>query len=194
MILLIRSPEVVTSTLLKLFANANANWNWLAAGNALLKKRPLGFVELLLQKFTQHIDVFVMERGFGSGSGGGGSECGFSLRGPKTGWPPVGLYQLTQFPERIPWLETQFLIGGETPVYYWRAEPGNYDNPPDTPGHCDQGDRDKYRAQYLNKLQEGSFPRVMLEAYLRIGIEWHGNVIYRKELNAAVEEKVADFR
>ena len=142
LILLIRSQQAATSTFLKLLASANANWNWLAAGNVLSKERAQGFPDLLLQKLTQRVDVFVVNGGFGSGSGGGGSECGFSLGAPKSDWPPVGLYKLTQFPERIPRLDTQFLIGGETPVYYWRAEPGNYDNPPDAARDCDQGDRD----------------------------------------------------
>jgi hypothetical protein len=32
------------------------------------------------------------------------------------------------------------------------VEPGNYDNPPDASGSCDDGNRDEYRAQYLNEL------------------------------------------
>ena len=66
-----------------------------------------------------------------AGGAGGGSECGLSLRAPKARWPSVGLYLLTQFPERMPGLTATFLVGGDTTVYYLRVEPGNYDNPPD---------------------------------------------------------------
>ena len=132
-ILLIRSTEDARTALLSIFGKAKANWTWLAVGNALSKTQTAGFAALLLSRFTQHLKVRVEDPGFVSGEGGGGSECGFSLRAPKPGWPRVGLYHLTQFAERIPWLEAHFLIGGETSVYYWRADPGNYDNPPDDP-------------------------------------------------------------
>jgi len=110
LILLVRSREDASATLLDIARNAKANWNWLAAGNVLVKNRAPGFAALLLSKFTQHLTVSVVNSGFGSGFGGGGSECGFSMAAPKSGWPAVGLYWLTQFPERIPWLTATFLI------------------------------------------------------------------------------------
>ena len=137
----------------------------------------------------------VFDPGHGGGAGGGGSECGFfSLRAPKALWPAVGLYLLTQFPERMSGLTATFLIGGDTPVYYWRAEPGNYDNPPDAPGFCDDGNRDRYRAEYLTRLLFPSFPRITLDPYPEVHIEWKGETDYRQRLLAAVEEQRTEFR
>jgi hypothetical protein len=194
-ILLVRSPEDAQSSALDIFHIAEANWTWLAAGNLLLKNRTPGFAALLLTQFTEHMEVSVMESGFGraGGVGGGGSECGFSPGGPKAGWPPVGLYFLNQFPERLSYSAT-FLIGGETPVYYWRNEPGNYDNPTASPGACDDGNRDEYRAQYLNKLMDPWSPRIKLEAYPRTTIEWKGEADYRQQLNRIAEEQRTAFQ
>lgn len=94
LILLVRSQTDDQSALLDIFENARANWNWLAAGNVLVKTRPPGFASLLLSRFTQHITVSVFDPGHGGGAAGGGSECGFSLRAPKALWPAVGLYLL----------------------------------------------------------------------------------------------------
>jgi hypothetical protein len=194
MILLVRSQDDGQLALLDIFPNARANWNWLAAGNILVKTRPPGFASLLLSRFTQHVTVSVFDPGHGGGGGGGGSECGFSLRAPKALWPAVGLYLLTQFPERMPGLTATFLIGGDTTVYYWRIEPGNYDNPTDAPGSCDDGDRDRYRAQYLTRLMESSFPRISLDPYPQTTIEWKGEADYRQRLLAGVEEQRTEFR
>ena len=79
------------------------------------------------------------------------------MRSPKSGWPAVGVYQLTQFPDRFG-LDNTFLVGGYTPVYYIRVQPGNYDNPEDLAGSCDDGNRDEYRAQYFARLVETSLP------------------------------------
>jgi hypothetical protein len=194
LILLVRSPDDAQPALLEIFQHAGANWNWLAAGNVLVKTRPPGLAALLLTRFTQHMTVSVVDAGHIGGFGGTGSECGFSPRAPKAGWPGVGLYHLTQFPERMPGLTATFLVGGETTVYYWRIEPGNYDNPPDFPGACDDGNRDQYRAQYLTELVGPSFPRISLNPYPQITIEWKGEADCRQRLIAAVEEQRAEFR
>lgn len=193
LILLVHSHNDTQSVLLDVFQNAKANGNWLAAGNILVKTRPSGFAMLLLNRFTQHVTVSVVDRGMGGGSGGGGGECGFSLRTPKPLWPPVGLYQLTQFPERIPGLAATLLVGGDTTVYYWRVEPGNYDNPPDAPGSCDDGNRDQYRAQYLARLLDSNFARISLDPYPQIAIEWEGETDYKQRLLAFVEERRTNF-
>jgi hypothetical protein len=193
-ILLVRSRDDAQSALFDIFHEAKANWNWLAAGNVLIETRPPGFAALLLSRFTQHVTVSVFDSGHGGGFGGGASECGFSGRAPKAGWPSVGLYSLTQFPERMPELTATFLVGGETTVYYWRIEPGNYDNPPDFAGTCDDGNRDQYRAQYLNNLMQISFPRISLDPYRQVTIEWEDEHRYRQELIRAVEEQRAAFR
>jgi len=192
MILLLRSQDDAQSALLDIFQDAKANWNWLAAGNVLVKKRSPGFAYVLLNRITQHITVSVVERGVGGGGESGGSECGFSLRGPKPGWPAVGLYWLTQFPERMPGLPTTFLVDGDTTVYYWRVEPGNYDNPPDLSGSCDEDNRDGYRAQYVNKLM--GFSDIKLNSFPYERIEWHGDADYKQQLLAAVEKQRATFR
>ena len=160
----------------------------------LIKDRTAGFAVRLLTKFTQHLTVSIVDSGVGSGFVSGGSECSFSARAPKEGWPPVGLYLLTQFPERIPAIEATFLVGGETAVYYLRFGPGNYDNPSDVPGSCDDGNRDVYRAQYLKKLAEPSFPPFNLDAYPRVTIEWKGEDTYKNKLFAEVEQRQAQFQ
>jgi hypothetical protein len=192
-ILLVRSPDDAQHALLDIFDDSKANWTWLAAGNVLLKNRAAGFAARVLSRFTQRTTVSVVDRGFG-GEVGGGSECGFSLRQPKTGWPLVGLYHLTQFPERIPSVTAAFLVGGPTAVYYWRVETGNYDNPPDDPGGCDDGDRDRYRAQYLAKMLEFSFPQIPLDPYREITIEWRNEDQFRQQVLTAVEEQRDHFR
>lgn len=191
MVLLVRSPDDPRLALFDIFHNARANWTWLAAGNVLVKSRPLGFTTLLLSRFTQHMTVSVHDPGFGSGYGGGGSECGFSARAPKSGWPPVGLYLLTQFPETFSYYNATFLVGGDTPVYYWRVALGNYDNPSENPGACHDGNRDEYRAQYLNRMMRN--PRINLNPYPQVSITWKGEVNYRQELVAAVEEQRTVF-
>jgi hypothetical protein len=88
-----------------------------------------------------------------------------SMRAPKTSWPAVGLYVLTQFPARLPGVKAIFLVAGDTPIYYLRFESGNYDNPGDAPGFCDDGNRDQYRAQYLVRLLANSSPQIKLDPY-----------------------------
>ncbi|MGA8026410.1 MAG: hypothetical protein WB992_04640 [Bryobacteraceae bacterium] len=193
LILLVRSPENAQSALFEIFDKAKTNWTWLAAGNVLFKQQAPGFARRLMDRLTQHVSVSVWDPGLGGGSGGGGSECGFSLREPKMDWPPVGLYQLTQFPGRIPWVTATFLIDGPTPVYYLRAEPGNYDNPPDSPGYCYDGDRDQYRAQYVTKLLQFTFPKISLDPYPLISIEWRDEINYAQRLSAAIEQQITAF-
>jgi hypothetical protein len=190
LILLVRSQEDSTSALLDIAANAKANWNWLAAGNALAKSRAAGFAALLLSRFTQHMTVSVVSPGYAPGYNmGWGSECSFSLAAPKTGWPAVGLYWLTQFPERFHGLKATFLVDGQTPVYYWRKELGNYDNPPDLPGYCDDGNRDRYRAEYLKKLTQFAYPAIFVDPYPQVSITWKDDADYRNQLIAAVEKQ-----
>lgn len=192
-ILLVRSPDDSQSALLDILHDARANWTWLAAGNVLMKARTPGFAALLLSRFTQHMTVSVYDPFRGGGAGGGGGECGFPNGGPKANWPAVGLYQLTQFPDRMSASAT-FLVGGDTTIYYWRIQPGNYDNPPDVAGFCDDGNRDVYRAQYLTKLMERAFPLISLDPYPQIIITWDGDLHYREQLITAVEEQRRRFR
>ena len=115
-----------------------------------------------------------------------------SLAPPKRGWPPVGLFTLMQFPGRFPWMDATYPVGGETPVFYYRAEPGNYDNPPDEAGYCDDGDRDRYREKYLNALIPNS--HVYLDAYPYRSIVWLNESQYKLDLAAVVEELNTVFR
>jgi hypothetical protein len=195
LILLVRSRENTDSALLDIARNAKANWNWLAAGNVLVKKPTQGFAALLLSRFTQHVAVSVISPRYLTGGSAGGisSECGYSARPPKPGWPAVGMYWLTSDPERIPSLTATFLVGGNTPVYYWRKVSGNYGNRPDLAGACHEGNRDQYRAEYLNKLQF-PFQAMTLDSHPHIIIEWKGRASYRQELIAAVKERREAFR
>jgi len=193
LILLVRSQTNAQSELFDIFHSVHANWNWLAVGNKLMKNPPPGFAALLLGRFTQHITVSVVDAGFGGGSGGGGSECGFSAAAPKARWPAVGLYLLTQFPDVMPMLTATLLIRGDTSIYYWRVEPGNYDNPPESPGACYDGNRDKYRAQYLATLARSFPPRMPLDPYPLVIIDWKGEGDYRHRLLAILEDQRAQF-
>jgi hypothetical protein len=196
LILLLRSRNN-TSALLDIFQKAKANWNWLAAGNALAEIHYPGFVTgfafTLLNRFTEHLAISVVspQAGAGGGTGGGGSECGFSMTVPKQNWPPAGLYQLTQFPERLPKVRATLLVSGETPVYYLRMEPGNYYNPPDATGYCDDGNRDRYRSQYLNEMLKPA--EANWNAYPYEIIEWRNEASYRGKLQDLVDRQRAKF-
>jgi hypothetical protein len=194
LIFLVRSPQPDDSALLDIARIAKSNWNWLAAGNVLVKTRPPGFAALLLSRFTQHLTVSVVDAGVGGFSAGGGGECGFSMRAPKASWPAVGLYILSQVPQRLPSVNATYLVGGDTPVYYLRVEPGNYDNPGDDPGYCDDGNRDQYRTQYLAKLMANSSPQIKLDPYPDARILWKGETDYRQQLLATVEQQRTLFR
>lgn len=194
LIFLVRSPRPDDSALLDIARIAKANWNWLAAANVLVKTRTPGFAALLLNRFTQHLTVSVVDAGMGGFSAGGGSECGFSMRAPKASWPAVGLYILTQFPERLPGVKATFLVGGDTTVYYLRVEPGNYDNPGDAPGFCDDGNRDQYRAQYLARLMANPSPQLKLDPDPYATIAWKGETDYSQQLLATVEAQRTVFR
>ena len=195
-ILLVRSPEPSERALFEIFDQAKANWTWLAVGNVLRQKYAAGFAARLLSQFTQHISVAVRDAGDTRGIGpGSGSECGlFSWGRPKQGWPPVGMYQLTQLAWRIPWLPNTFLVDGEAPVHYWRAEPGSYNNWSDGRGTCDDGDRDQYRAQYLRSLMQFYLPNVDLESHREMHLTWEGEASYRRQIGVIVEEDRASFR
>ena len=195
-ILLVRSPEPSERALFEIFDQAKANWTWLAVGNVLRQKYAAGFAARLLSKLTQHISVGVHDAGEGGGIGPrSGSECGlFDFGRQKQGWPPVGMYQLTQLGWRIPWLPNMFLVNGEVPVYYWRAEPGSYDNWADRRGTCDDGDRDQYRAQYLRSLTESYLPKVELKSHTEFFLTWEGEERYRQQIGIIVEEARASFR
>jgi hypothetical protein len=193
LIFLVHSPQPDDSALLDIARIAKANWNWLAAGNVLVKNRTPGFAALLLARFTQHLTISVVDAGMGGYSASGGSECGFSMRAPKASWPAVGLYVLTQFPERLG-VKAIFLVAGDTPVYYLRVEPGNYDNPGDATGFCDDGNRDQYRAQYLTALMANSSPQIKLDAYPYATIVWKDDTDYRQQVLAIVEAQRTLFR
>jgi hypothetical protein len=194
LILLIRSPKPDDWAFMDIASIAKANWNWLAAGNVLVKTRPPGFAALLLSRFTQHLTVSVVDAGMGGLSGGGGSECGFSMRAPKASWPAVGLYILSQVPQRLPSVNATYLVDGDTPIYYLRVEPGNYDNPGDDPAYCDDGNRDQYRAQYLAKLMANASPQLKLDPYPFATIVWKGEADYSQQLLATVEQQRTLFR
>jgi hypothetical protein len=194
LIFLVRPPQPDDSTLLGISRIAKANWNWLAAGNVLVKTRTPGFAALLLARFTQHLTISVVDAGMGAYSAIAGSECGFSMRAPKTSWPAVGLYVLTQFPERLPGVKAIFLVAGDTPVYYLRVESGNYDNPGDAPGFCDDGNRDQYRPQYLARLLANSSPQIKLDPYPYATIAWKNDTDYRQQVLAIVEAQRTLFR
>jgi hypothetical protein len=66
-ILLVRSQDDPQSALVDILRDTEANWNWLAAGNVLLKNRTPGFAALLLGRFTQHLAVTVVDPGRGVG-------------------------------------------------------------------------------------------------------------------------------
>jgi hypothetical protein len=135
-----------------------------------------------------------VDAGIGGFSAGGGSECGFSMRAPKASWPAVGLYILSQVPQRLPGVNATYLVGGDTPVYYLRVEPGNYDNPSDDPGYCDGGNRDEYRAQYLARLMANPSPQLKLDPYPYATIGWKGEADYKQQLLAAVGQQRTLFR
>jgi hypothetical protein len=194
LIFLVRSPQPDDSALLDIARIAKANWDWLAAGNVLVKNRTPGFAGLLLARFTQHLTISVVDSGMSGYSASAGSECGFSMRVPKASWPAVGLYVLTQFPERLPGVKAVFLVAGDTPVYYLRVQPGNYDNPGDAPGFCDDGNRDQYRAQYLARLMANSSPEIKLDPYPYATIAWKDGTDYRQQLLAIVEKQRTLFR
>jgi len=203
LILVLRSPEDTQAALLNILDRANTNRAWLAVGNALF--RPVtaeraflpeagdrAFVERFLGRFTQHLKISIWDPGRGGGESEYRDTCGLSPNGPKPGWPPVGLYDLTQFPERFPASAAILLASGETPVYYWRAESGNYENPPDARVRCDDGDRDEYRAQYLTRLL-GYVP-LRLVAYPTVQIRWLGGALLQPEPAEIVEKQMADLR
>jgi hypothetical protein len=194
LIFLVRSPKPDGSALLDIARIAKANWNWLAAGNVLVKNRVPGFAALLLARFTQHLIISVVDAGMVGYSAGAGSECGFSMRAPKASWPAVGLYVLTQFPERLPGVKAIFLVAGDTHVYYLRVQPGNYDNPGDAPGFCDDGNRDQYRAQYLGRLMANSSPQIELDPYPCATIARKDDTDHRQQLLAIVEGQRTLFR
>jgi hypothetical protein len=64
LILLLGSPNN-TLAVLDIFQKAKANWNWLTAGNVLVKIRyprfPAGFAFTLLNRFTEHMTVSVTQ-------------------------------------------------------------------------------------------------------------------------------------
>lgn len=195
LILLVRARDDPQPAMLDIFREAKSNWNWLAAGNVLLKNRTPGFAALLLGRFTQHLEVTVTEPGSGTGgSVGSASECMGSMRAPKPGWPIVDVYQLTQFPERYSGSAMTFLVGGPTNVYYFRPERGNYENSLDDPGACNDGNRDQYRAQYLNKLVEFYGLSDTVNAYPDVWIEWRSEPGYTRQLQADIERRHANFR
>ncbi|MCU1284154.1 MAG: hypothetical protein JWO13_504 [Acidobacteriales bacterium] len=189
-ILLVRSPHS-QSALLQIFNEAKANWTWLAAGNVLAKSRPPGFAALLMGSFTQHLTISVFDHGMGGGIGGASSCCGGGSL-PKSGWPQVGLYYLTQFPERMG-LPVTFLVGGKTPVYFGRLEHGNYDNPSDIPDACNDGNRDDYRAEYLNQFLQSPSQSINLSAYPTTSIAWRSEAMFKSDLIAAVKDEQAKF-
>lgn len=192
LILLIDSNADADSQLLEIFHRAKANWNWLAAGNVLAKHRTPGFASVVLSRLTLHLTVNVVGPGAnGFGIGGTGSECMGGMGAPKPHWPIVGTYRLIQFPDRFRG-NPVLLASGETPVFYWRIE-GEYYNPTDDPGSCDDGDRDRYRAQFINAWLALTSPHLSLEPYQVKSIEWRGEADYRHDLLALVQEQSQRF-
>jgi hypothetical protein len=75
-----------------------------------------------------------------------------------------------------------------------RVEPGNYDNPGDAPGFCDDGNRDQYRAQYVAALMANSSPQIKLDPYPHATVVWKDDTDYRQQVLAIVEAQRTLFR
>jgi hypothetical protein len=185
-ILLVGAGSSAQQALVEIFDRTTNDSEWLAAGNALFRYRTTGFVRRLIDRLTQHVTVSVVGRGpLGVTIYDPAIGCGIHAPAPKKGWPLVARYRLTPYP----WPSETLLVDGETPVYYWRTEPGDPDNPPDSLSFCYDGDRDRYRAQYLARLLPYSPLAKRLNAYPDVRLEWRGGAGYRRQLAAAIEER-----
>jgi hypothetical protein len=173
-ILLVAYGGAAQQALLEIFDRTEDNAEWLAAGNVLFNSRTPGFVARVLDKFTQHLTVSVLDPGSVGGVSGGAQGCGSGFGSSKDGWPPIVKYHLTQFPAR----SAMFLVGGETPVYYTVYDPG-----------CAQGDRDRYRAQYLVTLFRYVSSANSLDAYPDARVEWQDPATYPGQVAAAIGEQ-----
>jgi hypothetical protein len=141
----------------------------------------------LLDKFTQHVTVSVLDPGFSHGGGiGSGSDIGRGTRvpGPKTAWPPIAKYRLSQFPS----LSMMFLVGGETPVYHYRVESDGYEDAPDSPA-SPHGGRDSYRAEYLANFSLYPSLKKRPDAYPDVRLVWLGAESYPAQLAAKIDER-----
>jgi len=111
MILLVRAGDAAQDALLDIFDHTHYDEAWLAAGNILIARHTAGFAFRVLNRFTQHLTVAVLDPAHVGGGGvGGGSECGLYNESVRANWPPMGLYYLSRYPGTDPGSRCSFSL------------------------------------------------------------------------------------
>ncbi len=198
LILLVRSSGNTRShALLDIFRQTATNNDWLAAGNVLVNARQPGFAAAVLQNFTRHLVVTVVDphTGVTGGFGSGSSCCGAGGVMGDSAWPSVGLYALSSHP--ADGATYMLLANGDQPVFYYRVESRSHYS---AGGDCSGGqmDRDQVRSQYLAHLLTAPYvqPKANadLDAHSGITITFENAEQYSRELLTAIVGQREGYR
>lgn len=190
LILLARSRQNTTSTLLKIFQTERELFRWLAAGNLLLTRRAAGFAAAVLEGLIVQATVLVHDPNQGGGRGGGPLSCWyFEVPPSRAGWPEIGTYLISRASEA----PASVLAEGTYPVYFDReVNTGAVFKLINRAAGCHL-DQNLVRQQYLDPLLATFSEKAILRAHLDYSTEWQGKESYTKDVLNFVQEEQQTF-
>jgi hypothetical protein len=190
-ILLSREPAAAEEALLRMRAAAKRNSDWLAAGNLLAALKSERFFAKALSEVSVWQAFRVTDPGDLTGSGGGAGGGGFSdgvAVMPKR-FPPVGVYQLSN------WMKPgdALLTLGPQDIYYRRTVV-----PTDVQvsySHAEYFiDRPKMSVDYLAPLAGLTVEQAQSVFHRQTRIEYSGEATLQREWDAAMSAQEAAIR
>ena len=165
---------------------------WLTVNNLLLRMKSAQFYtktlnELRITHEFTVVDPVGLAPGSGGGSGGGGWSCG--VRGLPKGFPPIGLYQLTEYAG-----EGYVLVAkGPRDIYYRRkVVPTDRQIGWDVP--FSMSDRQWERLQYLAALNQFAEAEVMSIFWAQSSVPWHNAADFLRRTDADLEAQAANIQ
>ena len=189
LILLAHNPLANKDALLDLMRNGYGKV-WRAAGNLLTEVRAPGLAAFLLKDLHISVSVLVVDPGTGGGSGGsGGGSVGDSILGIPKGYPPIGFYNLYDYPRR----GYVVLAPGPTTIYYCRTvvDPGTQIGWGDS---ASTYDRNEAAVEYLAALLNTTPADLGLKSAPSFSEEWKGAAALTRRLKQIRTEITAKYQ
>lgn len=185
LIFLSHGQPAADTVLLDLFQKEDQQFGaWLAEGNLLMNRRPLGFAATVLRGYTVHANVQVADVGAVPALGGGyGGSCPSGAGGPQAGWPPVGSYYIST--------RGTLMVSGIVPSFYWRTVGGPDPNGPGNELACEffGWKRDALREHFLAQLVGESVDNPSVRSGVTVTIVWKTDTQYQSDLRAFIHQE-----
>jgi hypothetical protein len=190
LILASRAPGDSTPLLLKLLDHAQRYDAYIATANLLLPRRSPEFTRRVMSSLRVLLRVNVIDPGSGKSYGGGwaGDSLGMIVS-EKSGWPPIGHYQLTES------AGDHLLAPGPHPIYYVRTESRRYSDQGFTGGGEESNrNRNQRNLEYIASMLGVKPAALGLKDSESHSIEWKGGDALIASLRQLVEKSRSAYR